>query len=216
MIFKDLIGRSMEVYLDDMLVMSKMARDHVENLKQMFNILRKYQMKLNLLKCFFGVGSGKFLGFMVNPRGIEANPEKIKALLEMSSPKKPKEVISLTGKVATISQFVSRVIDRCTPFFDLLMGSKRFKCIDKCKQEFQALKEHLECPPLLSKPIEGKKLYLYLAISEEAVSTALVREEEKIQWHVYYVSKRLLDAETRYLELEKLALALMAASKKLR
>ena len=98
----------------------------------------------------------------------------------------------------------------------MLKGSKRFKWTDKCEQAFQALKEHLGRPPLLSKPIEGKKLYLYLVVFEEVVSVALVREEEKVQWPVYYVSKRLLDAETRYSELEKLALALVVVSRKLR
>ena len=76
MMFKDLMGKTMEVYVDDMLVKSRMARDHVEHLRQMFNVLRKYQMKLNHLKCAFGVGLGKFLGFMVNQRGIKANPKK--------------------------------------------------------------------------------------------------------------------------------------------
>ena len=66
MMFKDLIGKSMEIYMDDMLVKSKMAGDHAEHLRQMFNILQKYQMKLNPLKCAFGVESSKFLGFMVN------------------------------------------------------------------------------------------------------------------------------------------------------
>ena len=101
MMFKDLISRAMEVYMDDMLVKSKVVGDHAEHLKQMFNILQKYQMKLNLLKCVFG--SRKFLGFMVNQHGIEANPEKINVLLEMSSPKKPKEVMSFTGRVAILS-----------------------------------------------------------------------------------------------------------------
>ena len=214
--FKDLIGRSMEVYVDDMLVKSKMAGDHTKHLKQIFNILQKYQIKLNPLKCAFRVESGKFLGFMINQRGIEANLEKIKAFLEMSLPNKPKEVMSLTGRVATLSQFVSRATNRCTPLFDVLKGSKRFEWIDKCEQEFQALKGHLKCPPLLFKSIEGEKLYLYLVVSEEAVSAVLVREEEKIQWPIYYVTKRLLDAETRYPELEKLAQALVVASRKLR
>ena len=85
MMFKDLIGKTMEVYMDDMLVKSRMAEDHVEHLIEMFNVLRKYQMELNPLKYAFEVGSSKFLGFMVNDRGIEANPEKMKALLDMSS-----------------------------------------------------------------------------------------------------------------------------------
>ena len=100
MMFKNLIGKTMEVCMDDTLVKSKVAIDHMEHLGQMFAVLRKYQTKLNQLKCEFGEGSQKFLGFMVNQRCIEANPEKIKALLEMSSPRKPKEVISLVGRVA--------------------------------------------------------------------------------------------------------------------
>ena len=98
----------------------------------------------------------------------------------------------------------------------MLKGSKKFKYTNKYEQAFLALKEHLGCSPLLSKPIEGEKLYLYLAIFEEAVNAALVREQKKVQWLVYDVSKRLLDVETRYPELEKLALALMVASRKLR
>ena len=98
----------------------------------------------------------------------------------------------------------------------MLKGSRKFKWMERCDQAFLALKEHLGRPLLLSKSIKGENLYIYLTVFEEAVSTALVREEEKVQWPVYNVSKRLLDAETRYPELEKLALALMIASKKLR
>ena len=98
----------------------------------------------------------------------------------------------------------------------MLKGSKKFERIDKYEQAFQALKEHLGHLPLLSKPIDGEKLYLYLILFQEVVSTTLVREEEKVQWSVYYVRKRLLDTETKYPELEKLALALVVASRKLR
>ena len=81
-------------------------------------------MKLNPLKYAFEVRSGKFLGFKVNQQEIEANPDKIKTLLEMSSPKKPKEVMSLAGRVTALSRFVSRATDYCAPFFDVLKGSK--------------------------------------------------------------------------------------------
>ena len=82
----------MEVYVDDMLVKLKTAVDHVAHLANTFAVLRKYRMKLNPLKCTFGVASGKFLDFMVNHRGIEVNPEKIQALINMESPRKMKEV----------------------------------------------------------------------------------------------------------------------------
>ena len=98
----------------------------------------------------------------------------------------------------------------------MLKGSKKFEWTDKYEQAFLPLKEHLGRSLLLSKPIEGEKLYLYLVVSEEAVSATLVKEEEKVQWPIYYVSKRLLDAETRYPELEKLVLALMVSFRKLR
>ena len=120
--FKDLIGKSMEIYMDNMLDKSKMVGDHIKHLNQMFNILQKYQMKLNPLKCAFGVRSGKFLGLMVNQPGIKANLEKINTLLEMSSPRKPKEVMSLVGRVTASSRFVSRATDHCAPFFDMLKG----------------------------------------------------------------------------------------------
>ena len=114
----------MEVYVDDMLVKSKKAGGHVKDLEECFNILRQYEMKLNPQKCSFGVGSGKFLGYIVNMRGIEANPEKIRALLDMKSPTKIKEVQSLTGKVAALSRFISNSTNKCVPFFNLLRGNK--------------------------------------------------------------------------------------------
>ena len=124
--FKDMIGKSMEVYVDDMLVMSKTAEDHIGHLNQMFNILQKYRMKLYPLKCAFGIRSGKFLGFMVNQCGIEGNHEKINAFLEMSSPRKYKKVMSLKGRVAALSHFASQATNRFAPFFDVLKGSKKF------------------------------------------------------------------------------------------
>ena len=82
-----------------------------------------YSQQLNPFKCSFAVGSRKFLGFMVNQPGIKANLEKIKALLDMSSPRKPKEVMSLARKVVALSRFVSRSTNHCVPFFDVLRGS---------------------------------------------------------------------------------------------
>ena len=123
----------MKVYIDDILVKSKTTADHVAHLADTFAILRRYRMKLNPLKCASGVASRKFLGFMVNHRGIEANPEKINALIDMRSPRKTKEVQSLTGRVATLSRFISRATDKCLPFFDSLKGNKRFLWDDKCE-----------------------------------------------------------------------------------
>ncbi|KAL2474672.1 Ribonuclease H [Abeliophyllum distichum] len=123
--FADQLGSTMEVYVDDMLVKSLRAEDHIQHLQKTFQILRSYKMRLNPLKCAFGVASGKFLGFMVNQRRIEANPEKIKALVEMKSPRGPKDVQCLTGRMAALSKFVSKATDKCLPFFKVLKGGKR-------------------------------------------------------------------------------------------
>ena len=88
--------------------------------------------------------------------------------------------MSLVGRVAVLSRFVSRAIDHYAPFFDVLKGSKRFEWTDKYKQPFESLNEHLRCLPLLSKPINGGKLYLYLAISKEAVTTTGKRESTMV------------------------------------
>ncbi|KAL5545877.1 hypothetical protein UlMin_005564 [Ulmus minor] len=134
----------------------------------------------------------------------------------MEPPRKIKEVQRLTGRIAALNRFISRATDRCKPFFQALRKGKDFIWTADCEQSFQELKSYLGKPPLLSKPHEGDSLILYLAVSKGAVSSALVREEDGVQWPIYYTSKSLLDAETRYPEIEKLALALMVAARKLR
>ena len=134
--FKDQIGKTMEVYVDDMLVKSLKTEEHIQNLKETFEILRRYKMKLNPSKCAFGVSSGKFLGFMVNHRGIEANPAKIQALLDMEPPRKIKEVQRLTGRIAALNRFISRATDHCKPFFQDLRKGKDFIWTADCEQSF--------------------------------------------------------------------------------
>ena len=125
-IFKEQIGQNMEVYVDDMLVKSRSSGNHVTDLEEIFGALRKYRMKLNQTKCAFGVTSGKFLGFMVSGRGIEANPGKIHAIQDMVAPRSIKEVQCLTGRIAALNRFVARSAERCLPFFQTLKQPKNF------------------------------------------------------------------------------------------
>ena len=122
--FTGQIGRNMEVYIDDMLTKSITADRNVDDLRETFNVLTKFEMKLNLSKCIFGVPSGKFLGYQVHQRGIEANPDKIKALANMVSPKNLKDVQKLTGCLASLSRFIAKSTDRCLPFFKALKKGK--------------------------------------------------------------------------------------------
>ena len=212
--FQKQIGTTMEVYIDDMLVKSTAAGLHITHLSETFQILRDYNMKLNPAKCAFGVSAGKFLGFIVNHRGIEANPDKIKALLDMPSPTGIKEVQRLTGRIAALSRFVSRASDKCQPFFQVL--KKAFQWDEKCEEAFAALKTYLSSPPILVSPIEGELLTLYLAVSDFSTSAVLVRDKERVQNPVYYCSRALRGVEERYPKMEKLILALVIAARKLR
>ena len=119
------------------------------------------------------------MGFMVFQRGIEVNPKKIWAIVELEPPRTDKEVQSLNGKIAALNRFVSRAKDRCLPFFRTLRRS--FEWMDECQMAFKNLKAYLSSPPLLSPSKPEEKLYLYLAISQAAVSAALVSEEDECQ-----------------------------------
>ena len=111
-------------------------------------------MKLNPSKCAFGVSSGKFLGFMVSQKGIEENLNKIQGILNMEPPKNVKEAQSLTGQVAALNRFVSKVTDKCLLFFKVL--KKAFEWKDECQKTFQDLKVYLTMAPLLSPSILGE------------------------------------------------------------
>ena len=176
--FQKQIGASMEVYIDDMLVKSTTAELHIAHLSVAFHILREYNMKLNPAKCAFGVSAGKFLGFIVNNRGIEANLDKIEAVLDMPPPSSIKEVQRLTGRIAALSRFVSRASDKCQPFFQIL--KKAFQWDTNCKEEFSAFKTYLSSPPILVSPFEGELLTLYLAVSDFSTSALLVKDKDRV------------------------------------
>ena len=113
-----------------MLVKRIQEDDHLDNLRETFDMLRTYNMKLDPSKCTFRVTTGKLLGFMVSQRSIRVNPEKVRAIMELAPPKTVKEVQILNGKIAALNKFVSRVTDKCLPFFRTL--KKLFEWTDEC------------------------------------------------------------------------------------
>ena len=115
------------IYIDDMVVKSKVVSEHIGDLGNIFEILRRYKLHLNASKCSFGERSSKFLGYMVIHRGIEVNPNHIKAINSLQPPRNPKEVQRLTGMTAALNRFISRSVDRCRPFFQLLNKWKGFE-----------------------------------------------------------------------------------------
>ena len=204
----------MEVYIDDMLVKAVKVELHIAHLSEAFQVLKHYNMKLNLVKCAFGVSTGKFLSFIVNSQGIKANSDNIKAVLDMKLPSNIKEAQRLTRRIVSLSRFMSRASDKCQPFFQVL--KKAFRWDFRCEKAFTALKTYLSSPPILVSPSEGELLTLYLAVSDFSTRAALVKERGVVHQLVYYCNRALRGAKERYPKMEKLILALVTTAKRLR
>ncbi|XP_047171035.1 uncharacterized protein LOC124839305 [Vigna umbellata] len=214
-VFSSQIGRCMEVYVDDMVVRSRSVEEHVKDLAEVFYQVRKYNMRLNPAKCTFWVPTGKFLGFVLTTRGIEANPDKCRTILEMRSPQKLKEVQRLVGRLTSLSRFIPKLAERIKLIVRIMKKSAGTDWDDQCEQAFNKVKSILVTPPVMGRPKSGHALQLFLAISEDTVRSALVQEQPEFRL-VYFVSRTLQPTETRYKRVEKIALALLMAPRRLR
>lgn len=130
--FRTQLGHNMEVYVDDMLVKSKLTQTHADDLQETMATMRKYGMQLNPHKCAFGVRAGKFLGYIVTEKGIEVNPAKVRAIIELAPPKNLKEAQVFAGKVVVLSRFISRLADRSLLFFKVLRKGDNFDWTESC------------------------------------------------------------------------------------
>ena len=119
-LFHDMMHRDVDVYVDDMIVKSRDRADHLAALQRFFERIRRFRLMLNLKKCTFGVTSRKLLGHIVSERGIEVDPEKIKAILDMPSPRTKREIRGFLGRLQYISHFIAKLTDICEPIFRLL------------------------------------------------------------------------------------------------
>ena len=214
-IFEPQLSKSIKVYIDDMVVKSKVVSEHVRDLGVIFGILRKHKLRLNASKCSFGVESDKFLGYMITHRGIEVSPDQIKAIHNLQAPQNPKEIQKLIGMIAALNRFISQFVDRCHPFYLLMNKWKGFEWSEDCALAFQQLKEYLSWPPIMSSPEADEVLFAYIAVAPHAVSLVLIRINDGVQRPVFYVSKSLHEAEVCYLPLEKAILAIVHATRKL-
>jgi len=172
--FEAQLGKSIEVYIDDMVVKSKVVSEHIRDLGSIFEILRKHQLRLNASKCSFDVGSDKFLGYMVTHKGIEVSPDQIKVVNSLQPPQNPKEVQKLTGMIVALNRFISRSADRCQPFFLLMNKWKGFEWTEECALAFQQLKEYLPRPSIMSSLEVDEVLFAYIAVASHAVSLVLI------------------------------------------
>jgi hypothetical protein len=174
--FKRQLNKNVEAYVDDVVVKTRNSDTLIADLEETFASLQEYCWKLNPNKCVFGVPSGKLLGFIVSHRGIEANPEKISAITNMKAPTCIKDVQKLTGCIAALNRFISKLGERGLPFFKLLKHQEKFAWNPKADQALAQLKDFLSKPPVLTAPRKKEQLLLYIATTTHVVSTAIVVE----------------------------------------
>jgi hypothetical protein len=214
------IRRNILAYVDDIVVKSVQRRDHISDLAETFANMRAANLKLNPEKCMFDIHKGKVLGCLVSTKGIEANPDKIMALVEMQDPVSVKDVQKLTGRVAALNRFIPRAAERSLPFIQVLRSAKNFQWSETQKQAFQELKDYLSNMTKLCLPEPRSPLLLYVSASNSAVSPVLVQEKEEEgklqQIPVYFASEALSGSKIFYFELQKIAYAVIMAARKLR
>ncbi|KAK1602530.1 hypothetical protein QYE76_017961, partial [Lolium multiflorum] len=216
------IGRNIEVYIDDIVVKTKHAATLIDDLRETFDNLDKYKIKLNPKKCFFGVPGGQVLGYFISARGIEANPLKIKAILDMEPPKNLHQVQQLAGRLAALSRFIAKLGEKALPFYNLMKKSEKFEWTKEAQESFDNLKKILSTSPVLVTPREKETLLMYIAATAQVFSSVLVVEREEagrvhgVQRPVYYLSEVLTLARQRYPHHQKLAYAVWRSARKLR
>jgi hypothetical protein len=175
------IGKNVEAYVDDVVGKTTVEDQLIADLTKTFANIREFKWKLNPTKCVFGVPSGRLLGFMVGHRGIEANPAKVDAIRKMAKPSNKKDVMMLTGMMAAVGRFISKLGEKGLPFFKLLKKTDKFVWDDEAQKAFEALKESLTTPPIMTPPIPKEMLLLYISATTNVVSTVLVAEREEGQ-----------------------------------
>jgi hypothetical protein len=168
----------MKAYVDDIIIKTRESHTFIEDLEETFANLRKVNIKLNHTKCAFGVPLGKLLGFLVSHCGIEANPDKVKAIEEMRPPHNLKVMQRLAGCMAALGRFITRSREKAMPFFKLMKRTGKFKWTPEADKAFAELKKYLTSPPIMVAPTFREPLLLYIAATPRTASAIHVAERD--------------------------------------
>jgi hypothetical protein len=217
-IFHELIGKIVEIYIDDVVIKSLNHDSHLEDVKRTLECTRKHGLKMNTNKCAFGVLAGEFLRFLVHEGGIEVRKKSMKAIDEVVPPTNLKELQSLLGKINFVRRLISNLSQEVLPFSPLLRIKKDQKFVwgDEQQKAFDEIKRYMKEPPVLVPPQLNKPFKLYVAADTQTIGSALIQEFEGKERIVAYLSRKLLDPETRYSAAEKLCLCVYYSCTKFR
>ncbi|GJU49591.1 reverse transcriptase domain-containing protein [Tanacetum coccineum] len=217
--FQRQIGRNLEVYFDDLVIKSHTEEEIIRDIAETFKTLRQINMKLNPKKCSFGMQKGMFLGYKVNTDGLKVCSDKADAVLSLPSSRCLKDVQKLNGKLASLNRFLSKSAEKSLPFFKTLKKCTKksdFQWTQEAEAAFKQMKKLIAELPMLTAPKEKEELIIYLAAAKEAISAVLMTERKGKQIPVYFVSRALRGPEINYNPMEKLVLALLSESKRLK
>jgi hypothetical protein len=219
--FKGQIGCNLEVYIDDIIIKSQRRGSLIADLEETFNNLKRFNIKLKLEKCTFGVPRGKLLGYIITKRGIKVNPDKISAIAKIGHVRNVKDIQWLMGCLATLSRFMSWLGAHGLPLYKLLKKSDSFYWTDEMQKTLNELNALISKPPVLALSEPDETLHLYVVATTQVISVTLVVEREeprhvyKVQRIVYYINKVLSDCETRYNQVQELLYAILITKRKL-
>ncbi|GJS65673.1 reverse transcriptase domain-containing protein [Tanacetum coccineum] len=217
--FQKQIGRNLEVYVDDLVIKSLMEEEIIQVIEETFKILRQINMKLNQKKCTFGIQEGMFLCYKVNADGLKVCPDKADAVLSFPSPRCLKDVQKLNEKLASLNRFMSKSAEKSLPFFKTMKKCTKkgdFQWTQEAEVAFKQMKKLIAELLMLTAPKEKEELIMYLAAAKEAISAVLMTERGGKQLPVYFMSRTLRGPEINYTPMEKLVLALLSASRRLK
>jgi hypothetical protein len=178
-IFHELIGKIVEIYIDDVVIKSLDHKSHLDDVKTL-ECTREHGLKMNPNKCAFGLLAGEFLGFLVHEGGIEVGKKSMKAIDEVVPPTNLKELQSLLGKINFVRRFISNLSQKVLPFSPLLRLKKDQKFVwgDEQQKALNEIKEYMKEPPVLVPPQLNKPFKLYVSANTQTIGSALVHEFE--------------------------------------
>jgi hypothetical protein len=193
-IFHELIGKIVEIYIDDVVIKSLDHESHWDDVKKTLECTRKHVLKMNTNKCAYGVSAGEFLGFLVHEGGIEVGKKSTKAIDEVVPPTNLKELQSLLGKINFMRRFISNLSQKVLPFSPLLRIKKDQKFVwgDEQQKAFNEIKEYMKEPLVLAPLQLNKPFKLYVAADTQTIGSALIKEFEGKERVVAYLSQIFL------------------------
>jgi hypothetical protein len=214
----DLISILLEVYIDDLVIKLAGFRAHLADLRLALERTEKYNLKMNPLKCAFGVSAGRFLGFIIHANVIELDLKKVESIKRVQEPTRKRDVQKLLGKINYLHRFISNLAGKIDSFLPLvwLKHKNEFIWGEEQREALDKIKQYLTSPPMLKAPRIRKGFKLYVAAQDHVIGAVLMLEADGKEFLVAYLSRRLVDAETRYSFIEKLCLALNYACTKCR